>query len=68
MGCRLTVNGETVETDSSLTVAELLDRYGLKPARVAVEVDRKIVSRSVYGETVLRDGQQVEIVHFVGGG
>ncbi len=68
MGCRLTVNGETVETGSTLTVAELLDRYGLKPARVAVEVDRKIISRSVYGETVLRDGQQVEIVHFVGGG
>jgi len=65
---KLAVNGETVELDRPLTLLELLDRFGLKPARVAVEVDRKVVPRASYGDTRVGDGQQVEIVQFVGGG
>jgi thiamine biosynthesis protein ThiS len=41
---------------------------GLEPTRVAVEYDRKIVKQAVWPETVLREGSQVEIVQFVGGG
>ncbi len=65
---KVAVNGETVELDRPVTLLELLDRFGLKPARVAVELDRRIVPRAAYGETRVGDGQQVEIVQFVGGG
>ncbi len=65
---KLSVNGEPVEVDGSLTVQDLLERYNLKAARVAVEVDRQIVAKADYGSTRLGDGQQVEIVQFVGGG
>ncbi|MCW5827709.1 MAG: sulfur carrier protein ThiS [Deltaproteobacteria bacterium] len=62
------VNGEPVELDKPVTVGELLGRYGLVPARVAVEVNQRIVPRADYGRTVLDDGNQIEIVQFVGGG
>jgi sulfur carrier protein len=41
---------------------------GLGPRRIAVEVNRTLVPRATYAGTPLRDGDQVEIVHFVGGG
>lgn len=67
-GITVTVNGEVLELDRPVTLVELLDRFGLKPARVAVELDRRVVPRAAYGETTVGAGQQVEIVQFVGGG
>jgi sulfur carrier protein len=65
----LTVNGESrlwaVET---MTVTTLLGELGLKDRRVAVEVDRRIVTRANHESHVLSEGNVVEIVHFVGGG
>jgi thiamine biosynthesis protein ThiS len=50
------------------TVADLVATLGLGPRRIAVEVNRAIVTRATYAETVLRDGDTIEIIHFVGGG
>jgi len=64
----LQVNGEAREFESRLTLAALLDRLGMKQDRVAVELNRGIVPREQWAATDLNDGDQLEIVHFVGGG
>ncbi len=63
----LTINGETKNV-SSETLAALVDSLGMKPDRVAVELNRDIVPRDRWAETALNDGDRLEIVHFVGGG
>jgi thiamine biosynthesis protein ThiS len=62
------VNGEEKELADGSTVAELIEAIGLKPERLAVELNREIVRRAEWGSTSLSDGDKVEIVHFVGGG
>ncbi len=51
-----------------LTVAALLDALGLDGRRLGVERNLSIVPKSAYAATALGDGDQIEIVHFVGGG
>jgi len=50
------------------TLRELLRRLGLDPARVAVELDRRIVKQAQWSDIVVEPGAQIEIVQFVGGG
>ncbi len=64
---KLTINGQE-QVFSALTLAELVERLGMKQDRVAVELNRDIVPRSQWAETHLAEGDQLEIVHFVGGG
>jgi thiamine biosynthesis protein ThiS len=64
----LIINGEDRQFDSSLTIAALLDRLGMKPDRVAVELNRVLVPRERWSATQLGDDDKLEIVHFVGGG
>ncbi len=63
----VTINGET-KSVSSETLAALVDSLGMKPDRVAVELNRDIVPRDRWADTALNDGDRLEIVHFVGGG
>ncbi len=66
---KLRVNGEERALGGpTLTVAELLDELGLAGRRVAVEVNRRIVPRARHAEASLAEGDQVEVVEFVGGG
>lgn len=65
---RLIVNGETREAADSATLADLLAALGIDGRRVAVERNREIAPRSLWGETRLADGDRLEIVQFVGGG
>lgn len=65
---RITLNGDLRDHPDGLTVKELLTDIGLDPAKVAVERNREIVPRSTYGDVALADGDQLEIVHFIGGG
>jgi thiamine biosynthesis protein ThiS len=64
----LTLNGEARTFDGPLTVAGLVDALGLDVRKVAVELNREIVPRSAYAAVALRDGDVLEIVHFIGGG
>jgi thiamine biosynthesis protein ThiS len=64
----VTINGEDHEFSSNLTVASLLANLGLKPDRVAVELNRDLLPRDRWNTTLLNDGDKLEIVHFVGGG
>jgi len=62
------VNDELRTLDPQATVADLVAVLGLGPRRIAVEVNRAVVPRAEYGATALREGDRVEIIHFVGGG
>jgi thiamine biosynthesis protein ThiS len=65
---RVLVNGNDKELGDGAVIADLIAGLNLKPERVAVEVNRKILKRSQWGSTLLVEGDKVEIVHFVGGG
>jgi thiamine biosynthesis protein ThiS len=62
------LNGEAVELAGPVTVSALLARLEIDPRRVAVEHNLVVVKRAAYDATVVRDGDEVEIVNFVGGG
>ena len=68
MTATLCVNGEPHAIDLPLSVAVLMARLGLDPRKVAIERNQAIVPRSTYAETWLASGDQIEIVHFIGGG
>lgn len=65
---KLQINGEEREFADGLTLAALLEQLGTKADRVAVELNREIVSRQFWPRTQLRPGDRLEIVQFVGGG
>ncbi len=65
---RITVNGEPRLIHEGQSVLGLLQDLGLDPARVAIELDRRILKRPLWDERVLTTGAQIEIVQFVGGG
>ncbi len=65
---QVTVNGEAREVPAGHTVTGLLEGLGLQPGLVVVERNREILDRDTYAETELRDGDVLELVHFVGGG
>ncbi|HWX56431.1 MAG TPA: sulfur carrier protein ThiS [Verrucomicrobiae bacterium] len=65
---KLQLNGEAREFTDTLVLAELVDQLGMKPDRVAVELNLEIVPRADWPATRLKDGDKLEIVHFVGGG
>jgi sulfur carrier protein len=68
MELALTVNGEARRVPAPASIQDLLDRLGLDGRGVVVELNRRIVRRPEHTRTVLRDGDAVELVHFVGGG
>ena len=65
---RLTINGEPQTLPSPMTVHALLEHLGVDNRQVAVERNREIVPKTEYPQTALRDGDDLEIVTFVGGG
>lgn len=64
----LTINGEKRDFPSEITLLQLVEQLGARADRVAVELNREIVARDRWPATVLRPGDELEIVHFVGGG
>lgn len=62
------VNGEHRRVRSGLSLAELAQDLGLLPEKVAIERNLEVVPRSTLGEVLVEDGDELEIVHFVGGG
>lgn len=64
----LQVNGESREVPEGTTAAGLLEQLNLLPALVVVERNREILSREALASTRLEAGDQLELVHFVGGG
>ena len=65
---KIHINGEEKEIVQGLSVAGLLDELQIRPGRVVVELNRTTVSREAHESTSLKEGDMLEIVHFVGGG
>ena len=65
---QLTINGEAKIFDKVTSLLSLVEHLGLKADRLAVELNLEIVPRSSWAATSLKDGDKLEIVHFVGGG
>ncbi|AEJ07221.1 thiamine biosynthesis protein ThiS [Stutzerimonas stutzeri] len=65
---QIQLNGEPYELPAGQTVADLLARLELTGRRLAVELNRDIVPRSAHASTALNEGDQVEVVHAIGGG
>ncbi|MGE5306305.1 MAG: sulfur carrier protein ThiS [Alphaproteobacteria bacterium] len=64
----ITINGERQEIVDGLSIAQLLEQLNIRASRVVIELNRDIVSRERYGSAILKEGDTLEIVHFVGGG
>jgi len=67
---KLHINGDerSFDSPSPFTLAALIETLGMKPDRVAVELNRDIVPRDRWADTQLNEGDRLEVVHFVGGG
>lgn len=64
----LQINAESRDFPDGLTLAGLIAQLGMKPDRVAVELNLELVPRGRWEATALKDGDRLEIVQFVGGG
>lgn len=62
------VNGAERSVRQPATLLDLLRQFDLDPRAVVVELNRELIRRPTLSSTVLRDGDRVELVHFVGGG
>jgi sulfur carrier protein len=65
---KLLLNGEEKEFIGTLSIQDLLEQLGIPAGRVACEVNLKIIKRGQYPETVLHEGDTVEIIQAIGGG
>ncbi len=62
------VNGDSQELSETTSLAQFVEQLELAPQRIAIELNRVVVRRADWSTTILRDGDRLEIVHFVGGG
>ncbi len=65
---RILLNGEAHELSGPMTLQRLLDELGIDARRVAVERNLVVVRRAEYATELVADGDEIEIVNFVGGG
>ncbi|MBN8725155.1 MAG: sulfur carrier protein ThiS [Acidobacteria bacterium] len=65
---QIVLNGEKKEISENISLKQLIDKLELKQERVALELNKTVARRKDWAEIMLKDGDQLEIVHFVGGG
>ena len=64
----ITVNGKQIQLTSEMSVADYLEQNNYQINRIAVEMNEEILPKYSYSETMLNDGDRLEVVTFVGGG
>jgi thiamine biosynthesis protein ThiS len=64
----ITLNGEDIAFENSLSVVELIEHYKLNPKTVVIELNGDILEKGRYGQTQVNDNDTIEMVVFVGGG
>ena len=62
------LNGDKHELSAPVSISDLLRQLDIDERRVAVELNLAVVKKTAYGSSVIREGDEVEIVNFVGGG
>ena len=65
---QIIVNAQSQDVPTGFSAADLVEQMGLQGRRIAMEVNREILPRSQYVQYVFQDGDQVEVVHAIGGG
>ena len=65
---KIVLNGAACEVAETATVSSLLEELGIKPARVAVEINLQIIDSGDFKTTSFKEGDKVEVIGFVGGG
>ena len=65
---RIQINGESREVGEPSTLSDLVNELSLPPARIAIELNVEVVRRNDWMNAMVREGDRLEIVHFVGGG
>jgi sulfur carrier protein len=68
MAISIRLNGETRELTGEITLDRLLEEFSLPKQRIAIELNQKVVRRTDWPQTIVSDGDRLEVVHFVGGG
>ena len=64
----ITVNGKQIQLASEMSVADYLEQNNHQIKRIAVELNEEILPKYSYSDTMLKDGDRLEVVTFVGGG
>jgi thiamine biosynthesis protein ThiS len=64
----ITLNGDPHEIQGPLSISALLEQLDIDSRRVAVELNMAVLKKAAYDSSVVKDGDEVEIVNFVGGG
>ena len=64
----ITVNGKQIQLTSEMSVADYLEENNYQINRIAVEMNEEILPKYSYSETMIKDGDRLEVVTFVGGG
>lgn len=65
---RVTVNGQEARLEAGMSLEHLVKTYRLRPEQVVIELNRKVPPKGSWAETFLSEGDEVEIVKFLGGG
>ncbi len=65
---QIIVNGEQQEVPANTHVLQLLKQLKISPERIAVEINLTVINREVYHATILKEGDHIEIISFIGGG
>lgn len=64
----ITINGEQKELSQDMVLQRLLEQEGYDVRRIAVEINGEIVSKTLFNDTIVKSGDSIEVVSFVGGG
>jgi sulfur carrier protein len=65
---KIRLNGEDAEAEDGVTLPALVESLSLAPERIAIELNGEVVRRADWPGVTLKEGDRVEVVHFVGGG
>jgi len=65
---KIILNGKEKDVPDNVSVIELLSFLGINSERVAVEINLEVISRDLFKEHKLKEGDQIEIVSFMAGG
>jgi sulfur carrier protein len=65
---RVRVNGQDAQLETGTSLERLVASYRLKPEQVVIELNRKVPAKAAWASTFLAEGDEVEIVKFLGGG
>ena len=65
---KVKINGEYEQIESGLSIDQLIIHKGLAERKIALELNEEILPARSYGETIIRENDEIEIVHAIGGG